>query len=659
MATNDALSGLLLAGRYRLHSTRGVGVAGEVVDAVDEQLQRPVAVKILSPQWAASPHAQQRFRAEAQVASSLNHPNVNAVYDWGIDDFDGISRPYLVLEYLSGGSLRDILDRGRLLSPSQALVVGLDACRGLDYIHRRGIIHRDIKPATLVFGDDRHLRVVDVGVSRLVAEQTWADPTGAGIDAARYCSPEQAQGALPEDGTLGTPSDIYSLCLVLIESVTGQVPFASDSTVATLSARIDKLMPVSADFGPLASVLERAGRPLAADRFTAAEFGRALMQAAERLPRPAPAPIAGNSKFADTTGGMRRPTDPTGPAQRPENSADDVETAAFDAPTGVPAHAVPVAETPMYDQAIERGNRWRWKLLIAAVVVAALAGGGFALSRQLATTSHIVPALAGIERGVAENQIADNKWSLLVQTERSDAQPLGNVIRTVPPEGTKFEEGKTLVLVVSEGPTLPKLIDVNGMTLEAATKQLADLTLGISVVGDAFDEQVPTGIVLSWSVLAQPSLAAGAEVIQGTVVGVVVSKGPAPRVIPALGGLDEAAASAALAAVQLVVVRADDIFSNDIPIGQVADQSLPAGTEVPRDSTVTIALSKGPDVVLVPDLAGLDYASVQAAIANSGLLIGRVDGNTSGFLYAVSANGSPVVAGQQLLRGTPLRLSYY
>jgi serine/threonine-protein kinase len=439
MATNEALSGLLLAGRYRLHQRRGAGGDGLVMDAIDEQLQRTVAVRVFEPEWAATRSAEQRFLAEAQAAASLVHPNINAVYDFGIDDFDGDKRPYLVLEYLSGGSLRDILDRGRLLSPSQALVVGLDACRGLDYIHRRGIIHRDLRPGTMVFGDDHRMRLVDLGVSRLRAEQTWADLSAVGIDAARYASPEQAQGLTPEDGSIDTASDIYSLCLVLIEAVTGQIPFASDSTVATLNARIDKLMPVSADFGPLASILERAGRPLPNDRFTAAEFGKALMQAAEKLPRPAAIPTAGNSLFADTTGGaLREVAEPAAD----EAAVDGLVDATL--PLAVAAAAtneinqlnhinhiadvdgiddIDDIEPPVFDQGDDNPHHARSWLLGMLVVVMALLAGGFVAYRVIVTKSYTVPDLAGIEKGVAENQIADNEWVVVVKPSAATNRP--------------------------------------------------------------------------------------------------------------------------------------------------------------------------------------------------------------------------------------------
>ena len=674
MATNEALSGLLLAGRYRLHQRRGAGGDGLVMDAIDEQLQRTVAVRVFEPEWAATRSAEQRFLAEAQAAASLVHPNINAVYDFGIDDFDGDKRPYLVLEYLSGGSLRDILDRGRLLSPSQALVVGLDACRGLDYIHRRGIIHRDLRPGTMVFGDDHRMRLVDLGVSRLRAEQTWVDLSAVGIDAARYASPEQAQGLTPEDGSIDTASDIYSLCLVLIEAVTGQIPFASDSTVATLNARIDKLMPVSADFGPLASILERAGRPLPNDRFTAAEFGKALMQAAEKLPRPAAIPTAGNSLFADTTGGALRDV---AESAADEAAVDGLVDATL--PLAVAAAAtneinqlnhinhiadvdgivgIDDIEPPVFDQGDDNPHHARSWLLGMLVVVMALLAGGFVAYRVIVTKSYTVPDLAGIEKGVAENQIADNEWVVVVKTERSDQQAVGNVISSEPPAGSKLAVGKTFVLVVSDGPTLPKLVDVNGMTLDVATAKLAELKLGAPVASDAFNETVAVGQIVSWSVPAQPSLVTGMEVVQGTVIAVVVSKGPEPRVVPQLVGLDVEAAKAALVALQLTMVKTDDVFS-DVPIGLVAQQSVAAGGTVDRDGSVSIALSKGPDLVVMPNLSGLKFDAVQKALTDAGLVVGVVAGNTAGFLYGINVAGVPVVAGQQLPRATVIDLSYY
>jgi len=274
--------GRVLGRRYRLVAPVGAGASAVVFVADDVVLKRRVAVKLLHPSLADDPMFLKRFRAEAQAAAALNHANIMAVHDWGEDDGEA----FLVTEYLSGGSLRSMLDRNRLLTPSQALLVGLAAARGLDYAHRRGFVHRDIKPANLLFDDDAGLRIADFGLARALAEAAWTEPAGVVLGTARYASPEQARG-LAVDGK----SDVYSLALVLVEAVTGQVPFAADTTVATLMNRIDKLLPVGAELGPLAPVLERAGRPDPDERYTAAEMGRALIQTAERLPRPAALPL--------------------------------------------------------------------------------------------------------------------------------------------------------------------------------------------------------------------------------------------------------------------------------------------------------------------------------------------------------------------------------
>src|SRR3954468_21759759 len=221
-AFGDDQVGRVLGGRYRLIAPVGTGASATVFVADDVQLQRRVGVKILHPSLADDPAFLKRFRAEAQAAAALSHPNVMAVYDWGEEGMT----PYLVTEFLGGGSLRAMLDRSRLLSPSQALLVGLETARGLDYAHRRGFVHRDIKPANLLFGEDGRLRIADFGLARALAEAAWTEPQGAVLGIARYASPEQAQGE-----TVDGRADVYSLGLVLIECVTGSVPFAADTTI--------------------------------------------------------------------------------------------------------------------------------------------------------------------------------------------------------------------------------------------------------------------------------------------------------------------------------------------------------------------------------------------------------------------------------------------
>ena len=195
---------------------------------------------------------------------------------------------FIVTEYLGGGSLRALLDRGEVLSQSQALGVGLEAARALDYAHRRGFVHRDIKPANLLFGEEQRLRIADFGLARALAEAAWTEPQGAMLGTARYASPEQAKGE-----KLNGKADVYALALVMVEAVTGAVPFAADTTIGTLMSRVDKQLEVPDELGPLQGVLTRAGHPDPEQRIDARALAAGLLRAAKSLSKPAALPLAG------------------------------------------------------------------------------------------------------------------------------------------------------------------------------------------------------------------------------------------------------------------------------------------------------------------------------------------------------------------------------
>ncbi len=261
--------GRVLGDRYRLLAPLGTGGSANVFLAEDVRLRRRVAVKVLHAALADDEAFLRRFRLEAQSAAGLNHPHIMRVFDWGEDGGEELAGPFLVLEYLGGGSLRDLLDRGRRLTPAQALLVGSEAARGLDHAHRRGLVHRDIKPANLLFDDEGRLCVADFGVARALAEAAWTEPTGAVIGTARYASPEQARG-----GSVDGRADVYALALVLVEAVTGQVPFAADTTIATLMGRAEGPLVGPPELGPLADAITAAGAIDPADRIDAAAFVR-------------------------------------------------------------------------------------------------------------------------------------------------------------------------------------------------------------------------------------------------------------------------------------------------------------------------------------------------------------------------------------------------
>ena len=749
MVVNDPHnSARTIAGRYRLGSRLGSSLEAAVFEAFDEQLQRPVVLKLVHPDLSDVPEVQAQFDSLMPIAAALHHPNIAVLHEYGRASWNDRQVLYVASERLVGGSLRDLLDRGRLLSPSQALLVGLDACKALDAMHRDGLLHTDIRPSTLVFGDDRRLRVVDAGLSQ-VLHGAAGDVTERSVDRAKYASPEEAQG-LP----VQPKSDVYSLCLALLEAVTGNVPFVGESAVATLANRVDRLMPVSADFGQLAAVFERAGRPVADDRYTAAEFGRALVQSAEQMPRPAPLPIIANSLFGPDSGGTDQPVEPTGPLSRPTAVAVPPEPGepepapAVAVPAGVvpaeavlagavlaetvpaeavpaeavPAEAVPAetvpAETvpaeavpeppqpvpptlpsalpppppptapvqggpvppPMvavppsaptpaiaeggpdddFDPADEfpeqpptvgSGRRW----FLAVLVVMAVGGGVLAWYSTRPETS-VVPDLAGLRQGAALNQIGP--FEAMITEEASETVEAGVVIRTEPAGGTTLENGETINIFVSTGPAPRALPELAGLTLADATAQLTQIGLVLIEADPVFDEAVPPGVVVSWSVPAAPTLAAGATVTKGTTVQVVLSAGPAPRTVPDLTGMPVAEATALVQSLGLVAVPLPDEFSSTVPLGSVVRQEPAPATTVERGATVSVVVSKGPDLVAMPVLGGLGYDAIVAALNGAGFAVGTVAGDTTQALQSVTVSGSAVVDGQQFLRGTAVDLTF-
>jgi eukaryotic-like serine/threonine-protein kinase len=583
-------------------------------------------------------------------------------------------------------------------------------CRALDHAHRRKFVHTELNPSKIVFGDDRRLRVIDFGLAQLLGAPSWEQPDSVPTHVAWYAAPEQALGE-DVDGR----ADVYALCLSLHEAVTGSLPFKSDSTVAALSARIGKLMPVSADLGPLASVLERAGRPDPTERSTAAEFGKGLLQAASKLPRPEPLPLLSTGLFDVPPEQLRSPDDPTGGVHRPEDAppplvvvpidepdepgddpeatvadpgltdsliddlADDIPAAAavgdelvilpLDADENAGQHANASAQAAVATMPVamhappgagpeplpRRRRGFPWKILLGMLVVAALVVlGVLAFNSDIfQRPSYPVPDLTGMPVAEAQNVIAPNDWAVDVQSERSDEQPeVGDVIRTAPTAGVELAEGEPFLIVVSEGPLLRELPDSTGKPLSEAQTALASLLLGVETV-EQFDEVVPPGTVISWSVPGDATLTTGSMVEPGTVVQLVLSKGPAPRVVPNIIGLAVADATTLLTDMGLTLTQGEQVFSDDFPLGAIVSQSVPEGTQVERGSDVQVVVSRGPDIVVFPDLAAATtFEQAAAILAPAGFQPVLTFGDAQGAIQSVTIEGQPPQVGQTYRRGT-------
>jgi eukaryotic-like serine/threonine-protein kinase len=600
--------GRVLDGRYRLVAPIGTGASATVYLADDVRLRRRVAVKILHPNLADDEQFLRRFQAEAQAAAALNDPHVMAVYDWGRDEV-----PYLVTEYLGGGSLRGVLDRGERLSLSQALLVGLQATRGLEYAHRQGFVHRDIKPANLLFGDDERLRIADFGLARALAEAGWTEP-GTMLGTVRYASPEQAKG-----GKVEPRSDVYSLGLTLIEAVSGEVPFVADTTIATLMARVDT--PVELDrklFGPLRPVLERACRPDPADRPDAGELAVSFMAAAEALPRPKPIPLAGALAAGDAEDDIAT-TNVAPVAPYPVPGAEAEVQAAGD--LAVPSPSKRAARRAATEQRRrDRGGRTRrrWPWLAAALLVVALGATGAVYAIDvMRTPTHPVDDYTGLFESDVRTLVEEFGWTVEVNDARETGSTLGAVLRQEPEPGVELEEGADSVVQiwVSIGNDLARLpANLEGAPRDEAVARLADANLEVGEETTDGHETIEAGHVIR--------VAHGEILAEGDTVDLVISSGPFPRTLPAVPVESTYEDMAEILEDMGLEPERAEASSETIPEGFVIRLDPRSGELVERGSTVRVIVSTGLPMIEVPNVAGLTEASASETLEEAGFVVG-------------------------------------
>jgi eukaryotic-like serine/threonine-protein kinase len=658
------LTGRVLGGRFRLEALVGRGASGEVYLAVDTRLRRRVAVKVLHQAVGSDPQFLRRFRSEAQLASRLTHPNILIIHDW-----DDGEPAHLITEFLDGGSLRSMLDRHHRLSLSQVVLVGIEAARALAHAHSHGIVHRDIKPANLLFAADGSLRIGDFGLARALAEAAHTEPEGAMVGTARYSSPEQLLGA-----ALDGRADVYSLLLVLIEAATGETPFRADTPLGVLMARQRQAVEIPESMGVLAEALSSAGSVDPEDRCDAATLVRRLERVTKHLPRPEPLPLVitvdvRSSSLADPT--VHHATDvidltlvpsislpPTSPLP-PQT----LKPAAFD----LPRQTVVAIETQgVHDQQENDGSdfvaspssspsssrpssrpsrrpsrRRGAKLAVSALLLAGFGAGAFFswswwTSRPQWST---VPSVVRLETTEAQRMIDDA--SLIVSTIETfnEVVPKGVVISQLPMTGIRVEEGTEVDLTVSKGPAPRPVPRVIGMTVEAAGSTLQGLGL-VLTSSEVANEDVAKGLIIG----AEP---ATGSLAKGGVVKVIVSSGPAPRIVPNLSGMTVEQAKEALpAGLNGVVVEQS---SETVAKGVVIAANYKPDSKLDRGSTVKILVSTGPAPVEVPATKGLEVVAATKKLKEAGFVVSATQGSPD-----QPVTGTKPAAGAFVRRGSSL-----
>src|ERR1044071_6983218 len=545
----------LLGGRYELDGVVGRGGMAEVYRARDIRLDRIVAIKTLRADLARDQIFQARFRREAQSAASLNHPSIVAVYDTGEDMATGVPVPYIVMEYVDGRTVRDLLIEGHRLLPERTLEIIDGVLRALDYSHQAGIVHRDIKPGNVMVTRNGDVKVMDFGIARAMSDaQATMTQTAQVIGTAQYLSPEQARGE-----RVDARSDLYSTGCLLYELLTGRPPFTGDSPVAIAyqhvrehpipPSRIDPEIPAWAD-----AIVLKAMAKDPNDRYqSAADRHQDIQRALSGMPVAAPT-------RADMYAGTRAMT----PGMMPAGPT-----------SAIPAYRYGPEEPPP-----GRDGRRRWVWAIVALVALIVLGGGYFAFHYVSSSggSISVPAVHRRAEGPAQHRIAKAQ-------PQGGSVKAGRVIKASPAEGTLVAPGSKVTLYVSTGPAQKPVPDVVGKSEQDAEQAISQAGFnGGNVTTDSTSTQ-PQGTVI------RQSPPGGRPAKPGTPVDLTVSGGGIH--VPSVVGetITEATSQLSQAGLTFKIVPVDQPGATP---GTVLSQNPGAGATVPPQTQVTLQVVGSP-----------------------------------------------------------------
>jgi len=592
MARND-LTGSLFADRYRLERKLGSGGMADVWLAEDQELGRRVAVKILHERYANDEQFVERFRREATHAAGLSHPNIVSIYDRGVVE----GSYYIVMEYIEGRTLKElIVTRGPCPVPV-AISYTRQILAALRYAHKNGIIHRDIKPHTVIVDREGRVKVADFGIARAGASEMTE--VGSIVGTAQYLSPEQARGA-PVDES----SDLYSTGIVLYELLTGTVPFTGETPVEIAMKHLSQTPDAPSTRRPdiphdLDLVVLRALAKEPADRYrTAAELDRDLELVARG--------------------------DPVGTETEAAATMVLAGAGAMDA-TAATRVAAPLAGSTggtyggderyrAYDGPVRRRSPWPWVLGILAV--AALGLGGWLLydnvQKQIDEGKPlVVQQYTGIVESRAVDLILGDGFEPKVRRVANGDQPAGIVYEQSPVEGTGLAKGGIVTILVSTG---KKSVDVPGVVGKQLTDAVATLTrAGLVAKSVGVPSDKPSG-----TVTAQDPRA-GTSLVEGATVRINYSTGPKQVAVPPVVGLDYSTALQQLQAAGFAVGRTD--VESDQPAGIVVSQVPSGSSTATKGSTVNLSVSNGPQTTPLPDVSGQTEADAKATLKAAGFKV--------------------------------------
>ncbi len=605
----------VLSDRYELQQRIGRGGMADVFLARDLLLDRPVAIKVLFPEYAVDPNFVERFRREAQSAANLNHPNIVGVYDWG----RYANTYYMAMEYVQGRTLADILRANGHVNSQQAAEIASEVAAALGFAHRNGVVHRDIKPANILIGSNGQVKVADFGIARAMNAPTESNLTQVGsvMGTATYFSPEQAQGAQPDPR-----SDLYSLGIVLYEMVAGRPPFSGENPVSIAYKQVhDNPQPLNQIVADVPKSFEAIVAKLLAKRpdvrYPNAEAlredlrrfrqGEPVMALAAAGGAPA-AVVAGATVGAAAARTSAMPAAPVAQAAPAGATAAMARTSAY-----TQQGQYPYGHGP--DEYRSRGGLYA---VLGFLALIALVAGGIVLFNVLASkdkeSTFGMPNVVDMPLDEGTAVLTDAGLRVNPIIEETPGKPEGVIVRTDPVAETVVAKDQLVNVYYNPVKTPFPLDDVTGMDQAEATDLLAGKGLVVTPVIEQ-NPDVEEGKVIR----TEPP--AGTQVKQGDTITLVVSGGGNQVAVPPVEGLSQANAESTLTSdAYKFVVTVQQEASPNIPEGSATRTDPVAGTPVEIGSEITLYISTGPEQVTVPPLENLTEAQARSQLTGVGLV---------------------------------------